>query len=81
MGDFRFFITPIGLVQINELPKMWGLIEVFENGKVKVSHNPFGKGNMYGSWNRHEKNTEAERKMMYSALRRLEVKKLITQNL
>lgn len=77
MGDWRFFICEKGLIKINELPKHWGLIEVSEKGKTKVVYNPFGKGNIYGSWERNEKNIDNERKLMYSALRRLQSKKVL----
>jgi hypothetical protein len=43
MGDWRFFIAPKGLIKIEELPDMWGLIEVNEKGKALTVHNPFGK--------------------------------------
>ena len=35
-GDFRFFMTPKGLVEVSELPDKWGLIEVDEKGKTRV---------------------------------------------
>ena len=81
MGDWRFFITPKDLITVNELPEMWGLIEVNQKGKAKIKHNPFGKGNIYSSWEGFEKNKEAEKNMMYSVLRRLQLKNLITPNI
>lgn len=77
MGDWRFFIAPKGLIKIEELPQMWGLIEVNEKGKAICTYNPFGKGNFYGSWERHEKCEGCERNVMYSALRRLQQNKSI----
>lgn len=71
VGDWRFFIIPSGLVTIEELPKMWGLIEVNEKGIVETVYNPFGNGNVYGLWLKNDKNTDAERFIMYSALRRI----------
>jgi len=71
MGDWRFYICEKGLISIDELPYLWGLIEVTK-GKAQVKHNPFGKGNICYKWIRNQKNNNAERKMMYSALRRLE---------
>ncbi|WP_313374311.1 hypothetical protein [Chishuiella sp.] len=70
VGDFRFFIAVEGLLKIEDLPKDWGLIEVNEKGKVVKEYNPFGGGNMYGSWFKVPKNREAETNIMYSALRR-----------
>lgn len=79
MGDWRFYIAPKGLIKVNELPENWGLIEVNENRKARTVHNPFGKGNIYSHWVKNEKNDIAEKRMMFSALRRLEEKKLIKE--
>ncbi|BBI90438.1 hypothetical protein HYO65_gp046 [Tenacibaculum phage PTm1] len=79
MGDFRFFIAPKGMIKVDELPNNWGLIEVSENGKSRIKHNPFGKGNIYSSWKRNEKNIIAERQMLYSALRRLQIRNRIDE--
>lgn len=81
MGDFRFFITPKNLISIDELPNMWGLIEVDENMKPRVKFNPFGKGNIYSNWKKNQSNKKAEYLVMYSALRRLENKGLIKNNI
>ena len=35
MGNYRCYITPPGLIAIEELPEKWGLIEVSEKGKCK----------------------------------------------
>ncbi|MEG0983076.1 hypothetical protein [Algoriella sp.] len=70
VGDFRFFITPVGLISIEELPDNWGLIEVNQKGKVENEYNPFGKGNIYSVWIKNKKNKEAEFNILYSALRR-----------
>lgn len=72
MGSWRFFIAPKGLITVNELPMNWGLIEVSEKGRCKVSHNPFGRGNIYSNWYSCIKNELNERGIMYSALRRLQ---------
>lgn len=77
MGDWRFFICPKGMVGTHELPENWGLIEVNGNGKVRIKYNPFGKGNIYSTWDRHKKNKDAEIAMMYSALRRIEIRNLM----
>lgn len=79
MGDWRFFIVPKGLVTIEELPKGWGLIEVSDSGKAFTSYNPFGGGNIYYRWERNQKNLQAEVNMMYSALRRLELRNRIKE--
>jgi hypothetical protein len=74
MGDWRFYICNKGLIKIEELPEMWGLIEVNEKGKVRISHNPFGKGNIYSHWKKNEKSIENEKRLLYSALRRIQEK-------
>ena len=79
MGDWRFIICPSGLIQIHELPEMWGLIEVNEKRKTKVKYNPFGKGNIYHLWKRNQKNEYGERAMMHSALRRLQTFGLVNE--
>jgi len=79
MGDWRFFITKKGLIDISELPKMWGLIEVNEKGKARCVYNPFGKGNIYCRWKRNPKYEKSEIIMMQSALRRLQEKDLVKE--
>lgn len=36
MGNFRLYITPVGLITPNELPENWGLIEVDKKDKCKI---------------------------------------------
>jgi len=72
MGDWRFYITKKGLLKKEDLPEMWGLIEVNDKGKARIKYNPFGKGNIYSHWTKNEKNDYAERQMMFSALRRIQ---------
>ncbi|WP_159479794.1 hypothetical protein [Chryseobacterium sp. 18068] len=79
IGDWRFFIVPKGLVKLDELPAKWGLIEVNEKGKAICAFNPFGIGNIYSNWERCEKDTTAEYKFMYSALRRLHLRNRIDE--
>lgn len=35
MGDFRWYIAPAGLIQPNELPERWGLVEVKTGGSPR----------------------------------------------
>lgn len=77
LGDWRFFIVPKGIIKIEELPENWGLIEVNENGKIDFVYNPFGIGNVYSNWKRCKKSEKAEFHFLYSALRRLHLKKRI----
>lgn len=34
LGDFRYYLCPAGLIQIDELPPYWGLL-YYENGKIR----------------------------------------------
>lgn len=36
MGNFRLYITPVGLIIPQELPENWGLIEVDKKNKCKI---------------------------------------------
>ena len=49
VGDLRYYITPVGLVSVDELPAGWGLIEVTTRGGVRVlrgsQHHKADKGN------------------------------------
>jgi hypothetical protein len=72
MGRYRFYATPKGMLSVEELPERWGLIEANERSVMKLRHNPYNM--MGGNWwsnGFEEHNIEAERAMMYSALRRL----------
>lgn len=80
MGDWRFYIAPVGLIQVSELPPLWGLIEVNEKRKAICVHNPFTHipgSNIYCAWTRNPKNEEGERAVMRSALRRLHLKRVV----
>ncbi|MBT0554279.1 hypothetical protein [Riemerella anatipestifer] len=70
VGDWRFFITPKGLITVDKLPPNWGLIEVSDNGKVASIYNPFGKGNIYLQWAKCKKNFKKEYLFLYSALKK-----------
>lgn len=75
MGKYRYYACPAGLIKIEELPEMWGLIYVDESGKAKRVHNPYGKtleSNIYS--NGFNQNIGAEHSFMYAALRRLFIK-------
>lgn len=77
MGDWRFYICKKGLIEIKDLPEIWGLIEVNDKGKARTKYNPFGKGNIYSHWKRNKKHESSERDMMFSALRRIQEKNLM----
>jgi len=68
MGDWRFFMTPKGLVTKDELPEGWGLIEVGKS--VRRTHGG-PKGNIWTADQPFTGNKVAEQALLYSALRRL----------
>lgn len=68
MGDWRFYMTPKGLVAKDELPEGWGLIEVGKS--VRRTHGG-PKGNIWTSGQPFTSNKAAEQALLYSALRRL----------
>ena len=76
MGTYRFFMCPRGIINVQDLPLGWGLVEVSENGKPRQvwGHNP--RSNIYSpeSIFRHERNLQAEMGLMASALRRLHLR-------
>lgn len=73
MGEFRFYLCPESLINIEDLPDGWGLIWVCEKGKSTVIFNPYGVNNdQCGMWrNGFERNLRAEMNCMYTVLRKL----------
>lgn len=84
MGNWRFYCCPKGLIRREELPEKWGLIYVNEKGIAKIEYdcrvkqvpNEYCGGLRwtFAPENRFEADTKEERRVMYSALRRLFVK-------
>lgn len=72
IGRYRFYVCPAGMINVSDLPNGWGLMWLID-GKLEIVLNPFCKNVKmpYCSINRHEQiNTQAERDILYSALRR-----------
>lgn len=75
LGKFRYYCVPSGLIKAEELPEGWGLINVDERRRSRAVVNPLGK-----SWGpereaaEHKVSHWGERAMMYSALRRLQIR-------
>ena len=70
VGKYRFYVCPKNLIQVEDLPDNWGLIWK-ENTKLEIVFNPYcknPKGNIFNGG--FEYNKDAERAIMYSALRR-----------
>ncbi len=38
MGELRYFLCPIDLIKIKELPKYWGLLYIDETQQIKIIH-------------------------------------------
>lgn len=72
MGDWRFFMCPPDLINPEDLPQGWGLLYALPRQVKKVHGIP---GNCHW-WTRKpfEGNKRAETQMMYSALRRMEIR-------
>lgn len=59
MGNFRFYLTKKGLLNIDEIPEKWGLIELDKN-KIEIKKEP----------EYFENTRNAEYPLLFSALRR-----------
>lgn len=73
MGQYRLYCAPTGVIKVEDLPKKWGLITVSESGRARMIVNPFNSsgGKRYLAENKFKINEKAERKFMYSIIRRL----------
>jgi len=75
MGNYRLYLTPVGLVTVDELPPGWGLI--YARGKtIQRVLAPLGNvwSGHYGRDHYFKANLKAERAIMFSALRRVELR-------
>lgn len=84
MGTYRYYLCPKGMIQVKDLPKGWGLIWVDDEGKAKKIYYPIvelsnASGNTYRALYKHDKNLKGEHGLMYSALRRLQIRNLVDQ--
>lgn len=72
IGKYRYYATPKGLISVDELPYNWGLLELDENNKLHRVYHPYTTktGNIYSNGFENF-NKEAERNILYSALRRI----------
>lgn len=80
IGNYRFFLTPHGLIQPEELPAKWGLLYACGT-KIQDVISP--KGNMWPSlqsrtisdWQsfQHESDLTKERAILFSIARRLSI--------
>ena len=63
MGDFRYMLTPKGLLATGELPDRWGLLEATPRGGVKIIRHA----------ERQPGDKEAECSVLLSTLRRVRI--------
>lgn len=80
LGNVRYYMCPREMIAPNEVPDGWGLLECYAHGgniAVTVTHGYRGqirKATVQGSGYWNESREEAERAIMYSALRRLHLR-------
>ncbi|MGY5852437.1 MAG: hypothetical protein RTU92_02595 [Candidatus Thorarchaeota archaeon] len=72
VGNYRFYLAPVGLLKHDDIPFKWGWLEANEKGGVVRRIAP--KGNVWADWPRFEANLQAEAIMLQSALRRIQGK-------
>lgn len=72
IGDWRFYLCPPGLIGVEDLPDGWGLLYVVE-GKIKKIHGWPPNTKWSEAPFADKSNKKAERDIMYSALRRMEI--------
>ncbi len=73
MGRHRAYCCPEGLIKPEELPTGWGLIYVNEKGKARMVVSMYD-GNIVSKYIGHERSIKNEMALMYSALRRLNLR-------
>ncbi len=76
MGQYRLYCCPTGLINKVDLPPKWGLIWVSPTGRTRLVVNPFNStgGKRYLTENKFKYNEQAERKFMYSIIRRMHLR-------
>ncbi|GAB3927784.1 MmcB family DNA repair protein [Larkinella terrae] len=83
-GRYRIYCAPKGLLKLEELPEKWGLLEVDDRMRAKLLWRPDPKYPLeytmiHGSYHAFESDRRAEMSVMYSALRRLNEKGLLSE--
>lgn len=72
MGQQRYYCCPETMLTVAEMPRMWGLIYVNEEGRAYIKHDPYVMQD--GMVRRFERNVKAEYSIMYSALYRMDLR-------
>ena len=63
MGNTKYYMAPVRMININELPPAWGLLEVYDS-QIRIKH----KGEFF-----EEVNKTGEVALLTSVIRRLEI--------
>ena len=63
MGNTRYYMAPVRMISVNELPPRWGLLEVYES-QIRIKH----RGEFFD-----EVNKTGEVALLTSVIRRLEI--------
>ena len=75
MGTFRYYLCQGGIIKPEDLPPRWGLLHVGPGGKVRQVVGAKGHwGNQRAEYMFTERNMKNELRMLYSALRRLQLR-------
>ncbi len=72
MGDWRFYLCPPGVLRVDDLPPGWGLLYAADKKIVRMHGLPIG--NSYWGVPPHKGCKRSELMLMYSALRRLNLR-------
>lgn len=70
MGDERYFIAPVGMLKLNEMPDGWGLIEMMPKETKLQQNYPLRMARDSKSFTKNKSN---EIKFLTSAIRRIEI--------
>ena len=73
MGMFRSFLCEPGVINVEDLPKGWGLLYI-KNGRIKRVHGFRKNGHNANSEFTFDRNIQAEWFLMGSCLRRMEIR-------
>lgn len=73
VGNYRLYACPEGLINIDDLPKGWGLIWITERGAVKLVHGKVKGGQKHLIRRRFwfDSNLESERGLLFTAMSRV----------
>lgn len=70
LGRYRYYFCEVGLITEKDLPKKWGLIYIYPDGKMRMMKGKVFGNKKYDSEYRFSENWEAECEAMYSLLRK-----------